>query len=276
MPGTTGYPASQFKLVSGYLNSENNPAVGVPLASPSGSIVEQYYGQLGLEIRLSEDDAALMTAPSSAVTRPSAINPPGTTAAATKLLGGSYKMVRFAAGMTAGTGNANLGVGRLVYWDLSVAADLYQVYQPAAGDNLSQALIAGVIINPTTAQAVGNVSAPLTPGNYGIIQTSGRCICQLTSQAGNLPTSKSPYIIASRSSTAGDIGSVTFMSQTSAGVSADAFGAGEGGTFPNSTITPLGDYVGILESGNASAPAVPGVSAYIIVNVPWGRFAIRQ
>jgi len=273
MPGTTGYPSSQFKLVSGYLNSENNPAVGVPLASPSGSIVEQYYGQLGLQIRLSEDEAALKTAPSSAVTRPSAINPPGTTAVAQLLLGGVYMMVRFAAGMTAGTGNANLGVGRLVFWDLSVAADLYQVYQPLTGDNNGTPLIAGVIINPTTAQAVGNTSAPLTPGNYGIIQVAGRCIVQVTSQSGNLPTTKSTSMIWSRSATAGDLGSVTYASGAA---SPENFAAGTAGTSPNLTSGDFSDLVGVVEGGNASAPALPGVSSYVIVNVPMGRFAIRQ
>lgn len=273
MAGTTGYPASQFKLVSGYLNSENNPAVGVPLASPSGSIVEQYGGFLGLEIRLSEDDAGKLTAPSSAVTRPSVINPPGTTAAATLLLGGVYKMVRFSSAMVAGTGGVNLAVGRLVFWDLSVAADLYQVYSAATGDNQGSPLIAGVIVNPTVAQAVGNASAPLTPGNYGIIQVAGRCILQITSQSGNLPTTKSTSMIWSRSSTAGDLGSVTYASGDT---TPTAWGAAPLGTAPNLTNTDLSDFVGIVEGGNASAPALPGVNGYVVVNVPVGRFAIRQ
>jgi hypothetical protein len=272
MAGTTGYPSSQFKLVSGYLNSENNPAPGVPLASPSGSIVEAYWGQLGLEIRLSEDDAGKMTAPSSAVTRPSVINPPATTAAATNCLGGTYMMVRLAAGVTLGTGGVNAAVGRLVFWDLSVAPDNYQVYFAASADNFSTPLIAGVIVNPTVAQAVGNSNAALTAGNYFVIQTSGRCILQLSSTS--LATTKSPYLIWSRSATAGDLGSVQYASNTTA---ATTFGSGNAGTAPNLTNTQLADFVGILESGNASAlPVTPtAASSYVIANVPYGRFAKR-
>lgn len=267
MSGTTGYPSSQFKLVSGFFNSENNPAIGVPLASPSGSIVEQYGGFLGLEVRLSEDDAANMTAPSAAVTRPSAINPPGTTAAATKLLGGIYKMVRFSSAMTA----ANCVVGRLVFWDLSVAADLYQVYQPLTGDNQGTPLIAGVIVNPTAAQAVGNASAgPVTPGNYGIIQIAGRCIVQVSATSGDLPTTKSTWMIWSRSAVSGNLGSVTYAP------AAENFGTSVVGTPPNQTTIDFSDVVGVVEDGNASAPTLPGVSTYVIVNVPYGRFALRQ
>jgi hypothetical protein len=269
MAGIQGNPNPNLKLVSGYFNSENNPAVGVSLASPSGSIVEAYGGFLGLEVALSEDEALTMTAPSSAVTRPSVINPPATAAAATPLLGGVYKMVRLAAGVTIGTGGVNVGVGRLVYWDLSVAADLYQVYQPATGDNNNDALIAGVIVNPTVAQAVGNVSAALTPGNYCLIQISGRCVLQISSQT--LATTKTPFLIASRSSTAGDIGSVTYAA------SGATFGTSLAGTFPNLTNIPFSDLVGVVEAGNASAPALPTTaSAYVIANVPAGRFAGRK
>jgi hypothetical protein len=272
MAGVTGWPNSQVKLVSGYVNSENNPALGVPLASPSGSIVQPYGGFLGLKIALSEDDAKNLTAPSTAVTRPSAINPPGTVAAATPLLGGVYMMVRLASGVTLGTGGVNAAVGRVVAWDLSVAADLYQVYFPATADNNSTPLLAGVLINPTVAQAVGNTGAALTAGNYCFIQIAGRCIFQLSSQT--LATTKSPYLVWSRSSTAGDLGSVQYASNTT---NATTFGSGNAGTAPNLTNTQIGDLLGVVESGNASAPALPTTaSAYVIANVPYGRFAWRE
>ena len=146
MPGLTGWPNPSVKLVSGFFNSENNSALGVPLASPSGMIVSQYGGLLGLKFALDADDAGKMSNPSI-----------GT------LFGGVYQMVHISASAT--SSNNNLARGRLVFWDPTVAEDLYQVNNDETA-NGGVPMFAGVLLNT------------VTPGNYTLIQIAGRASVQ--------------------------------------------------------------------------------------------------
>ena len=147
MAGQTGTTSGAPKLVSGYLNGENNVAIGVPLASPSGMIVEQYSGLLGTKYTLSADDAGKFS-----------LTATGT------LFGGIYQMVRVSSSATAT--NSNLTRGRLVFWDPTVAEDLYQVNNDETA-NGGVPLIAGVLLNTVTA------------GNYTFIQIAGRASIQM-------------------------------------------------------------------------------------------------
>lgn len=147
MPGIIGNPNPSVRIVSGALNTENNPAVGVPLASPSGSIVQAYTGNLGIKWALSEDQALLES----------------NTAVGT-LYNGVYQLVQLAA-----TNVANLARGRLVFWNPAVAADLYQVNQLESA-NGGQPLFAGVLINS---------AAYLTAGNFVWIQVAGKATVQI-------------------------------------------------------------------------------------------------
>ena len=274
MPGLTGVSNQSPRVTAGYLNICNDPAPGVPLSSPSGSIVQPYYGQVGAKLWLSEDDAYKLTyLPYRSVSGNvvAAIQPPATTVSSTvgsPLFGGVYMYVKFASGMLA----ANLGPGRLVAWDLTVAPDLYQVYTPLTADNNNMPLLAGVTINPLAAQTGNtlNTANIATPGNYGWIQISGRCLLQLTSQA--VTATKQDVVIWSRSATAGDLGSVNFMANTA--TYGTAFGSAVVPGSSSPSLVPISDYVGITETGTA---ALVGTSSlYIIVNVPFGRFAWRE
>lgn len=133
-----------MKLISGYINSENNPAPGVPLSSPSGSIVQSYGGMVGG--RMYVDTATALAQSNPAV---------GT------LYAGVYQMVLFKSGET-------FKRGQIVFWDVTVAAGNFQVTGLAASVSPGN-LKAGVVVN-ADAGSTGNI----TGGNYGFIQIAGR------------------------------------------------------------------------------------------------------
>lgn len=137
MPGTTVVQQGHH-IPSGYLNSANDPVPGQPIASPSGSIVQGYGGQLGGKIVLDDNQAAAMS------------NPTGTT-----LLQGVYQYVRFR------SADAAFVLGQVCFWDITVASNLYQV---TINETLASSFpgIAGIVLNA------------VTPGNYGYIQVLGR------------------------------------------------------------------------------------------------------
>ena len=49
------------RVTAGYLNDVNDPAPGVPLASPSGSIVQNYAGQMGGKLFLGSVTASALS-----------------------------------------------------------------------------------------------------------------------------------------------------------------------------------------------------------------------
>lgn len=123
------------RLVSGFLNAENNPAVGVPLSSPSGMIVQPYSGMLGGRAFIDDDTALKLS-----------LSATGT------LYGGIYQMVRLSSAALLATR------GKVVFWDPSVSYDLFQV----TTDETDVSLKAGILLNT------------ITVGNYGFIQVAGR------------------------------------------------------------------------------------------------------
>jgi hypothetical protein len=124
------------KLPTGFLNSANgDPAPGVPLASPSGSIVQAYFGQVGGKLSIDTTEASGLSDPATAT-----------------LFAGMYQYVQFASGSTAS--NAR---GQVVFW-LTAASFIVTPDVTAA----TQGLIAGITL------------AAVTKGNYGWIQIQGR------------------------------------------------------------------------------------------------------
>lgn len=151
MPGLTGATLQSPRIPTGLLNTTNDAGAGVPLSSPSGSITQQYLGQVGGKLYLSADDAGKLSL------------------AATPLFGGIYMYVKVAAGATAN----QLTQGRLVFWDTTVAEDLYQVNN-LESINGGQPYMAGFVLNPA--------ANAITPGNFIWIQIAGRCtaLCRAT------------------------------------------------------------------------------------------------
>lgn len=129
MPG----PLSQQidRVTTGFINTVNDALPGQSVSSGTGAA--RYTGQLGSRLALGPDDIRS--------------SPAGT------LFGGVYQYVQLAAGSTA------IVAGMLLWWDLSVAENLYRVtaVEPTAGG-----CFAGIALNV------------ITPGNFGFIQTDGR------------------------------------------------------------------------------------------------------
>lgn len=123
------------RVTTGLLNTVNDASPGQPIASPTGA--NRYQGQLGMRVALGPDEVRFDPAIGN-------------------LFGGVYQYVRVAAASTA------LLRGRLLFWDTSVAENLYQV---TAVEPTGVSLIAGVALNV------------ITPGNFGWIQIAGRATC---------------------------------------------------------------------------------------------------
>lgn len=124
-----------LKLTSNYLNAINDAAPGVPLASPSGSIVQDYKGQLGGLVTLSAREAAKRSYTTT-----------GT------LYEGVYQYVQFLAGTTAAP-TRGFPVAWSDYDDFVVTPDL-------TATNCGH--LAGICLMSNT------------KGYYGFIQVAGR------------------------------------------------------------------------------------------------------
>lgn len=124
------------RLPTGYLNSSGgDPAPGVPLTSPSGSIVQAYAGQVGAKLSIDTTEASNLS------------DPAGST-----LFAGVYQYVQFASGSAAS--NAR---GQIVFWS---TRSTYIVTPDVTA--ATQGLIAGITL------------AAVTKGNYGWIQIAGK------------------------------------------------------------------------------------------------------
>lgn len=125
-----------IRMGSGSINTVNDTVIGgVPaLPSTTDSLVA---GQLGKEINL--DDSQVIY--NSTI---------GT------VYGGTFRYVRLAATSTA------VVVGQIVFWDISVADNLYQVTTSEAGSTLGAQFRAGIVLN-----------SGWTAGNYSFIQCVG-------------------------------------------------------------------------------------------------------
>ena len=125
-----------IRMGSGAINTVNDTVVGgVPnLPSTTTSMVS---GQLGKEIDL--DDSQLIYDSTM-----------GT------VFGGTFRYVRLSASASA------VVVGQIVFWDISVADNLYQVTTSEAGSTTGAQFQAGIVLN-----------SDWDAGNYSFIQTVG-------------------------------------------------------------------------------------------------------
>lgn len=123
------------RVTTGLLNTVNDAIPAQTTSSGTGAT--RYGGQLGQRIALGPDDVKF-------------------SAAIGNLYGGVYQYVRLAAASGA------VARGQLLFWDTSVAENLYQV---TVVEPTGVSLIAGVCLNV------------ITPGNYGFIQIAGRATC---------------------------------------------------------------------------------------------------
>lgn len=126
------------RVTTNYLNDVNDPAPGVPLTSPSGSIVQTYAGQVGGKLTLGEREANSLSDP-----------------AIGTLHQGVYQYVQYDSAATAAAAR-----GALVFWtnraNKTVSSDVTAV---------KTGKLAGVLIN-----VIGK-------GNYGFIQIAGLASC---------------------------------------------------------------------------------------------------
>ena len=130
-------PTSQIMQVStGFINTVNDAVVGMPTA-PGGLGLSKFAGQLGRRIEFEDADIHF----NSAV---------GT------VYGGGFQYVRLAAAATA------VVVGQIVFWDYTVAQNLYQVTTSEAESTDGAVFRAGIVLNPSW-----------TPGNYSFVQYLG-------------------------------------------------------------------------------------------------------
>lgn len=149
-----------------YLNTVDDAAIGVPLASPSGSIVQPYAGQLGGILTL-DAKAALKFS----------LTTTGT------LKAGCYQYVKFKAGSTA----AN-AVGQLVFWD-----------------DYDNFVVTPDVVATTTGLWAGVTLNVVTKGNYGFIQVLGKCTLKFRATLTKVAASGDLVVVDSTPSNTGDV-----------------------------------------------------------------------
>jgi hypothetical protein len=149
----TGASQQIVRVSTGFLNRVNDPIIGSS-STLMGPGLSRFAGMIGATVILGPNE----------VQYDSNI---GT------LYGGVYQYVRFA---PAGT----YPRGSTLFWDLSVAENLYQVTSVEAASGAK--LLAGVSINPTAG------AYAITPGNYGYICVGGKVAVQFRAVLTGVPS----------------------------------------------------------------------------------------
>lgn len=124
------------RLTTGFIDTINDTIVGGGGGGTGAAGTSKTAGQLGQGFWLDDSNIQYQSA--------------------TPVYGGHFRYVRLAAGATA------VVRGQIVFWDISVADNLYQVTTSEAGSTTGAQFRAGIVLNP-------NWSA----GNYGVIQDVG-------------------------------------------------------------------------------------------------------
>lgn len=125
-----------LQIPSGFLNVVNDAAIGMA-ATPQGTGVSPFGGQLG---KYFDYDDSMLRFNSSVST----------------VYGGRFQYVRLSASAAAPV------IGQILFWDTTVAANLYQVTTSETQTTDAAVQIAGIAL-----------SATVTPGNYTLIQVDG-------------------------------------------------------------------------------------------------------
>lgn len=137
-----------LRLTSGFINTINDTVIG-GISGITGA--SKFAGQLGKTCWL--DDSMI-----------SYDSTMGT------VYGGRFRYVRLAAAATA------VVVGQIVFWDISVADNLYQVTTSEAGSVPGAQFRAGIVLNDDW-----------TAGNYGVIQDVGPVYVQFRAALTHAP-----------------------------------------------------------------------------------------
>lgn len=140
-----------LRLSGGAINKINDTIIGgVPQGNSTTASATS--GQLGKELELDDSNLIYDTTM-------------GT------VFGGRFRYVRLAAAALA------VVVGQIVFWDISVADNLFQVTTSEAGSVPGAQWRAGIVLN-----------SGWTAGNYGIIQTWGPTYVKFRSALSHVPT----------------------------------------------------------------------------------------
>jgi len=156
-----------IRMTPGTINGVNDTVIG-GIAGISG--VSKYAGQLGQPVWL--DDAQLIY-----------------NATIGTVFGGRFRYVRLAAGATA------VVVGQIVFWDISVADNLYQVTTSEAGSVPGAQLRAGIVLNNGW-----------TAGNYSFIQDVGPTFVKFRAALTSVPAGVGQAVYAAAAGAGADNG----------------------------------------------------------------------
>lgn len=128
---------SQIQRMNGPINTVNDSVIAGQPQFGNSSSISKASGQLGKTIQFDDSNVIF----DSSV---------GT------VYGGQFQYVRLSAGST------EPALGQIVFWDVSVAVNLYQVTTLESGTVPGAQFMCGIVINPDW-----------TPGNYSYVQTYG-------------------------------------------------------------------------------------------------------
>lgn len=198
------------RITSGTINGVNDTVIG-GVAAPSG--VSRFQGQLGAPVWL--DDSQLIYSGS------------------TPVYGGRFRYVKLAAGATA------VVRGQIVFWDISVADNLYQVTTSEAGSTNGAMYRAGIVLNPSW-----------SAGKYSFIQDVGPAYVQFRAVL----------------TAAGVLGDSVYCAAVGAGADngfADQIGSANPTLFSDVELMQ-GRYIG-------SAISLPANASLSLVNVNWAN-----
>jgi len=170
-----------IRISAGSINAVNDTIIG-GLAGITG--LSKFAGQLGKPVWL--DDSQVIF--SSAI---------GT------VFGGRFRYVRLAVGSTA------VVVGQIVFWDISVADNLYQVTTSEAGSVPGAQLRAGIVLN-----------SGWTAGNYSFIQDVGPTFVKFRAALSTAPAGVGVAVYAAAAGAGADNG----LADTVSSVNPTTFG----------------------------------------------------
>lgn len=158
-----------IRISSGSINTVNDSVVG---NEPVGTTVSQssVQGQLGKQVVL--DDSQLMY-----------------TASMGTVYGGMFQYVRLAAAASA------VVVGQIVFWDISVADNLFQVTTVESGSVPGAQFRAGIVLN-----------SAWTAGYYSFIQVMGPTFVKFRAALTHAPTGVGAAVYAAAAGAGADNG----------------------------------------------------------------------
>jgi hypothetical protein len=161
---------SRIIRMNGPINAVNDQVIGGQPAFGNSTTVSKVGGQLGKWLWL-DDSTVIYNSTTGAV------------------YGGRFRYVRLAAAATA------VVRGQIVFWDISVADNLYQVTTSEAGSVPGAQLMAGVVLNPSW-----------TAGYYSFIQEIGPVAVKFRAALSHAPAGVGVAVYAAAAGAGADNG----------------------------------------------------------------------